>query len=346
MAQPSTWDLMSQQFSAMGQGARNLLNNPMDTIDNMGGIGKLGSNLYMAAMPAMMQQPQEGGTGEELDPNRGWIRPYTFSRTSTENRQPGGRYFDQTFTELPKQRPEDFEGYADGGTVTGVYNRISDNPVGTPHSNPLIAAQDAAAQRGSVDNGDKVYEFSRVPAEDDGSGRHWTQSFTLRPMTAEDRAQGLVALGASKGYAADKENDPGALIARMFGFDPYGANARENNTDAKPWGGLLQSIFGAKGWGTAPGGAQGYAGGGQPRMLTGPGDGQSDGIPALVDGVQPAALSVDEYVMPADAVSALGNGSSSAGAKELDRMVARVRQKAHGRKKQQSRIKPHSVMPA
>lgn len=80
-------------------------------------------------------------------------------------------------------------------------------------------------------------------------------------------------------------------------------------------------------------------------LLRGPGTGMSDGIPALIDGAQPARLARDEYVMPADAVSALGDGSSEAGAEELDKLVARIRAAAHGKTNQQRRVNPEQVMP-
>ncbi len=54
-------------------------------------------------------------------------------------------------------------------------------------------------------------------------------------------------------------------------------------------------------------------------------DGLSDSIPAVVDGVQPAALSEGEFVVPSDAVAGIGNGSSEAGARELMGMVDRIR---------------------
>ena len=52
-------------------------------------------------------------------------------------------------------------------------------------------------------------------------------------------------------------------------------------------------------------------------IVRGQGKGQDD--------VVPARLSKDEYVIPAEVVSQLGDGSSSAGGKELDRMVANIR---------------------
>lgn len=66
----------------------------------------------------------------------------------------------------------------------------------------------------------------------------------------------------------------------------------------------------------------GYAQGG--RMLRGNGDGTSDGILALIDGQQPAALSDGEFVVPARVVAELGNGSSDAGARKLQAMLSRV----------------------
>lgn len=56
-------------------------------------------------------------------------------------------------------------------------------------------------------------------------------------------------------------------------------------------------------------------------MVMGPGDGTSDSVPAMINGSEPAALSDGEFVVPAMAVAALGNGSSKAGAAKLQEMV-------------------------
>jgi hypothetical protein len=92
------------------------------------------------------------------------------------------------------------------------------------------------------------------------------------------------------------------------------------------------------------GGYSDYARGG--RMLKGPGDGMSDNIPASIAGKQPARLANEEFVIPADVVSHLGNGSSEAGAKQLYKMMDRVRQARTGNKKQGKQIKPAKYMPA
>lgn len=54
------------------------------------------------------------------------------------------------------------------------------------------------------------------------------------------------------------------------------------------------------------------------RQVFGPGGPTDDGIPALIDGQQPAALSSGEFVMPVAAVEGAGGGDVMAGARELE----------------------------
>ena len=79
--------------------------------------------------------------------------------------------------------------------------------------------------------------------------------------------------------------------------------------------------------------------------INGPGDGMSDDIPATINGDEPAALADGEFVIPADVVSHLGNGSSAAGSKQLHAMMERIRQARTGRKSQGKEIKPGKYMP-
>jgi hypothetical protein len=87
-----------------------------------------------------------------------------------------------------------------------------------------------------------------------------------------------------------------------------------------------------------------YSDGG--RMLKGPGDGMSDSIPAKIGAKQEARLADGEFVVPADVVSHLGNGSTDAGAKQLYAMMDKVRSARTGRKAQGRQIKPQKYMPA
>jgi len=87
-----------------------------------------------------------------------------------------------------------------------------------------------------------------------------------------------------------------------------------------------------------------YSDGGQ--MLKGPGDGMSDSIPAQIGSKQPARLADGEFVVPADVVSHLGNGSSDAGAKQLYAMMDRIRKQRTGKKRQAPQVNPSKAMPA
>jgi hypothetical protein len=88
----------------------------------------------------------------------------------------------------------------------------------------------------------------------------------------------------------------------------------------------------------------GYSDGG--RLLKGPGDGMSDNIPAKIGTKQPARLADGEFVVPADVVSHLGNGSTDAGAKQLYKMMDKIRQARTGRKAQGKQINPKKFVPA
>jgi hypothetical protein len=110
---------------------------------------------------------------------------------------------------------------------------------------------------------------------------------------------------------------------------------------------------GTGGFGAASGGLMSlrgntYAAGG--RLLHGPGDGVSDSIPAVIEGGQRAALADSEFVIPARAVSEIGNGSSRAGAKRLEAMLHRIQKKrmqtAKNRDAIAMDIKPDSLLPA
>jgi hypothetical protein len=82
----------------------------------------------------------------------------------------------------------------------------------------------------------------------------------------------------------------------------------------------------------------------QGRYLKGPGDGMSDSIAATINNKQPARLADGEFVIPADVVSHLGNGSSDAGAKKLYKMMDKVRVARTGKKQQAPAVKTDKFM--
>jgi hypothetical protein len=146
------------------------------------------------------------------------------------------------------------------------------------------------------------------------------------------------AIGANTGY-------PMADINKGAYATPYQTPISRNvvgsvsDTGVNPMTGEMQFAGGGI---SSLGTYSDYARGG--RMLKGPGDGMSDDIPATIAGKQPARLANEEFVVPADVVSHLGNGSSEAGAKALYKMMDRVRQARTGNKKQGKQINPEKYL--
>ena len=82
-------------------------------------------------------------------------------------------------------------------------------------------------------------------------------------------------------------------------------------------------------------------------MIEGPGDGMDDLVPAeMDDGSQDILLSDGEFIVPADVVSGLGNGSTDAGAEELYNMMDRVREERTGTTEQARQVKTGGLLPA
>jgi hypothetical protein len=153
-------------------------------------------------------------------------------------------------------------------------------------------------------------------------------------------APGLGAMGATVGGALTPQTDmPGGSrysgpLSR-FRYDPN-KYKRQMAT-----GGLADTAPAQR---MMQGGQLGsYSDGGQ--LLSGPGNGMSDDIPANIGGKQPARLADGEFVIPADVVSGIGNGSTGAGADELYRMLDRVRLARTGSDKQGREISPMKYLP-
>jgi len=121
----------------------------------------------------------------------------------------------------------------------------------------------------------------------------------------------------------------------------YGANMTSASPSRSSMSlGDLPTPVGAAGGGLANLGS--YSDGG--RLLKGPGDGMSDNIPAQIGRKQPARLADGEFVVPADVVSHLGNGSTDAGAKRLYAMMDRARQARTGKKKQAPAVNADKIL--
>jgi len=131
-------------------------------------------------------------------------------------------------------------------------------------------------------------------------------------------------------YSVDNQPMMGAVPS--FGGYSFNPNTDRYSTNPQPMAAGGMASLG------------GYSDGG--RMLKGPGDGMSDDIPGVIGNKQPARLADGEFVVPADVVSHLGNGSTDAGAKRLYAMMDQVRKARTGTKKQGKQIKAKKYLPA
>jgi len=80
-------------------------------------------------------------------------------------------------------------------------------------------------------------------------------------------------------------------------------------------------------------------------QVNGVGDGMDDMIPATLEGEQDVVLSDGEFIVPADVVSGLGNGSTDAGSKALYEMMDRVREMRTGMTKQPEQVPQGAMLP-
>jgi hypothetical protein len=149
-------------------------------------------------------------------------------------------------------------------------------------------------------------------------------------------AGGLMGLAGGGSYDDEAGNDGYA--------DGGEVGTRMATPDMDAIQNYVQSISRPQEQQMAMGGMTSLARGGN--YLDGPGDGLSDSIHATIGNNQPARLADGEFVISADVVSDIGGGSSKAGAKKLHAMMDRVRQSAHGTKKQVKKLDDRKVLAA
>jgi len=198
---------------------------------------------------------------------------------------------------------------------------------------------DAFAKGGSLS--DSISEYQKMlsgqpqaaPAASRDVGIYYDQDPDTRYQDALTAAQIRQAKVNQRAYvsapAAKRPTPMGKLNM------PTSAKSKDSSSGdvEAASGGIMHSSLG------------GYAAGGNPRLLKGPGDGMSDNIPATINGRQPARLADGEFVIPADVVSHLGNGSTEAGAKHLHAMMNKVRKARTGNPKQGKQINARKYMP-
>jgi hypothetical protein len=158
-------------------------------------------------------------------------------------------------------------------------------------------------------------------------------AYLSAPEAAAVRMGKINAKANMQGLTLPRPKPIGRLNLKPQGVQQAAASGSSLDPEMAAQGGIMHSSLG------------GYAAGGNPRLLKGPGDGMSDNIPATIAGRQPARLADGEFVVPADVVSHLGNGSTDAGAKKLHEMMDKIRKARTGNPKQGKQINPNKFIP-
>ena len=232
-----------------------------------------------------------------------------------------------------------------GGKRAVILNALGINPAGEkksvfnfiPEASPELEAQWAASQRYnwkpekekgklSINNlfgtgGTKGTEGTDKKAEG-GIMDIPDAAPPAQPPMGNEKELISSTIAAIKGQVEDPRPILGAFLAK------YGEEALRNLVDKVESGDVDQTAARSGG------------------MLKGPGDGMDDRIPAKVENGHDVLLANNEYIVPADVVSALGNGSSDAGAEQMDKMLDRIRTAAHGKNTQQKKVSADKVLPA
>jgi hypothetical protein len=228
--------------------------------------------------------------------------------------------------------------------------QLEKGDIGNAEYNQMMERIAESRRRGEQAMRDNPYRFAEggeVPGYFSGGSIRAIMAAArnlLKPQVAASSVPSPVALAqqaSNVGIASDtvKSVDPSSLQAMI-------AELIKRRQSGMAAGGSVDDSPGYDEGDYMSGGITSLAAGGQPRFLSGGGDGMSDSIKANINGNQPARLADGEFVIPADVVSHLGNGSSKAGAKQLYSMMDKVRSARTGTKKQGKQINPARFMPA
>jgi hypothetical protein len=306
----------AQDPSLLKQAGSWMANNPMKTAAGVGGLAYLLSN-----------------SGRSLTkPN--YLQPYTPPSAQSYGL---GRTLSSNYMPTRPMAKGGIASLADGGLLQNgpaqvnfmgndMYpqSQIHRSYYATPTQMPTSAQQTAAS-----------YEPKTNPLTGE--------------LTANMAIGGLTAAGETGLQATPQTMNPMYIqqLANQYQTTPQAAQQglSQLHSVGNILGGSLPGVAAA-----AKGGVMGnkynlgsYSDGG--RLLKGPGDGMSDNIFASIADKQPARLADGEFVVPADVVSHLGNGSTDAGAKHLYKMMDNVRKARTGRKSQGKQIKADKYLP-
>ena len=190
------------------------------------------------------------------------------------------------------------------------------------------AEANAMAQGMQSPTGFGSYGFGTSPNAGLGSG-----DFSQLNQDARDAAA----------EAADKTGANALAEATEVGAPPGGVFGDPGTDPGDPGDtGSPSNLAGGGPVMLAGGGLTELPGGG--KVAAGPGGGLDDLIPTTINGRRAAALSDGEFVIPADVVSMMGDGSSRAGTQRLYDLVKNVRQDKTGTNKQAGPLEVGAIL--
>ena len=361
-----------EYMNAIGQaGNAPIVSDAASAALNAGSGSSLGSG-FSQALSWMGQHPGITATGALLGISAlGGTKPTTFQTPGSQNTMNTGYYkldpskfqptrmqpttplggFKPTYPDYVANPYQPTQGYAQGG--------IASFSTGGDAMSKYRDYQDTAQMLNSYES-----MLTGQPAMGGSYAQQPVPSYISNPTIPADNqlidanTKGMSPYDAAKYRLAQSYASAGAPTNAGIGLANR-ANPSYGQVNTDP--AMVQAAMAAQQQqvqGAAQGGIMGYAGGGQteyslggyadggnPRLLKGPGDGMSDNIPATIAGRQPARLADGEFVVPADVVSHLGNGSTDAGAKKLHGMMDKVRMSRTGKKKQAPQVKTDKFIP-
>jgi hypothetical protein len=306
-------------LGALQAGFQNTTNNPMGLVNTMGGYADTAKAAGMAAAPMLYDSmmPKAGepvkkpGDGErrefEYDPG------YTGGAMTGADMSSERRWFDPTYTRTMAEGGE-VRGYAEGGKMFGAVSRQA-QPA------PQMIERQVQAKGAS---GAPAFEFNQSAG-----------TFTPRMETIRERAPMTEEYSSSDGQRSNFLNrfQRETPVMRMLGATTprWRRGMADGGEVAMESGGFVipADVVSMAGGGSTDAGLGALAKTMGARPIKGAGDGQSDDIPATVDGQPVARVANGEAYVPRDKVDRLG------GAKKLYAMLDRVRNQAQGHTKQQ-----------
>jgi len=343
MQPPDLFDRASSNLGSVANnpsGAIGKIGENLTTMDGLRGAGILAGSAYMASNLSSQKKPTIPGSTP-------WDYNTAIPVTSRPVTMPGAdyrpgvspewRYFAEGGGIADSKEPVDYDYMAAkeagiqpqrGGHWPDTYKlpnhmTFSDQSVYSTESNPGGHWQELGRGRWAYEPSETVLR-QHTPSEI----RHYFQQHEQgnQLLMQPGMASGGLASIRPEGYGTTA-NIVNEAKAAMVGEHPKPHEAIQRFRDT--FGdGAFQTL------------SERYGNGGK---ISGAGGGLDDLIPGTIEGKQKVRLADGEFVVSADVVSALGDGSTDQGVRRLHEMMANVRKQKTGTTKQPGRLKSGTI---